>query len=56
MNGATFRTSTWQHARTLDDPREIKGDCEVAAIQHAVTGHMVQAGFVPLGSSNEFSS
>jgi hypothetical protein len=48
-------TLTWQAARTLDDPHDLAAPCDVPATAHAITGHMVQAGAVQLGSSAKSS-
>jgi hypothetical protein len=48
---------TWQDARTPEDGPELSQPCYFAHQgAHAVTGHMVQAGFVQVGSSPTRSS
>ncbi len=49
--GATRPVLTSQYARTPDGPHELAADCAAAPSTHLITGHMVQAGFVELGSS-----
>jgi hypothetical protein len=54
--GGTFESwDTWQVGRTLDNPHTF-ATCDVPAQSHAITGHMVQAGTVTLGSSFASSS
>src|SRR5690348_17069721 len=36
--------TTWQGARTLDDPLEITSPCQRSPVPRTVTGHMVQSG------------
>src|SRR5437868_1415869 len=48
-------TLTWQVARTLDDSHDLSF-CDVLPTQHAVSGHMVQPGFVHMGDTNDRST
>jgi hypothetical protein len=55
---ATGRSRTLQVARTPDDANNLALPCDLPAMTpsgYAVTGHMVQAGFVQLGSSSDTS-
>lgn len=56
----TGRSRTLQVARTPDDSHYLALSCDVTAPgepegEHMITGHMVQAGFVQLGSSSDAS-
>ena len=54
--GGSFDSwDTWQTGRTLDDPHAYAA-CDVPPTEHAITGHMVQAGRVTLGDSFDTSS
>jgi hypothetical protein len=55
---ATGRSRTLQVARTLDDVDTFTLSCDLPVMamkRSTVTGHMVQAGFVQLGSSSDSS-
>lgn len=53
---ATGRSRTLQFARTIDDSHNLMLSCDLTApSEHLVTGHMMQAGFVQLGSSSDSS-
>lgn len=55
----TGRSRTLQVAGTLDDAHKLTLSCDVPAMapsEHAITGHMVQAGHVQLGSSSDSSA
>lgn len=41
--------TTWQAARTLDDPLEISTPCKLSPVPRTVTGHMVQSGHLHVG-------
>jgi hypothetical protein len=55
----TGRARTQQVARSLDDTTTLTLSCAMASseppIEHVITGHMVQAGLVQLGSSSDAS-
>jgi len=53
--GSFDNWDTWQTGRTLDDPHAYAA-CDVPPDEHAITGHMVQAGAVTLGDSSDSSS
>jgi hypothetical protein len=46
---------TWQSANTPDDPRGLASPCRALPSEHAITGHMAQAGHLWLGDSADSS-